>query len=111
MAITCEVSFYIPQFDRDVYNASNARVEGEEVTDDEAVEEAFEVVAEVPKRVSLKSFYHLSNNHQTLKTAKLVGDCFIYITSTGYAPLLVPSPTLLVPSTCSKASFFIPSRS
>ena len=45
MAITCEKSFCILPFNRDAYNALNGKVEeGEEVADDEVVEEAFEVV-------------------------------------------------------------------
>ena len=58
--------FYILRFDRDAYNALNGRVEeGEEVADDEAVEETFEVVAEVSEQVSLKSFLPLTINCQT----------------------------------------------
>ena len=44
MTITVEGSFYILRFDGDSYNAKV-----EEVTDKD-VEEAFEVVAEMPKR-------------------------------------------------------------
>lgn len=58
--------FYILRFDRDAYNALNGRVEeGEEVADDEAVEETFEVVAEVSEQVSLKSFLPLTIYCQT----------------------------------------------
>jgi len=63
VAITAEDSFYILRFDRDAYNAKVE--EGGEITD-EGVEEAFEVVTEVSEGV---------------KTAKWVGDCFIYTTS------------------------------
>jgi coatomer subunit beta' len=63
VAITAEDSFYILRFDRDAYNAKVE--EGAEITD-EGVEEAFEVVTEVSEGV---------------KTAKWVGDCFIYTTS------------------------------
>jgi coatomer subunit beta' len=45
VAITAEDSFYILRFDRDAYNARLE--EGAEITD-EGVEEAFEVVADVP---------------------------------------------------------------
>ena len=56
VAITCEDSFNILRFDRDAYNALNGKVEeGEKVADDEDIEEAFEVVAEVSEDVSLKS--------------------------------------------------------
>ncbi|KAF8814154.1 hypothetical protein BYT27DRAFT_7266764 [Phlegmacium glaucopus] len=63
VAITAEDSFYILRFDRDAYNAKLE--EGAEITD-EGVEEAFEVVADVSEGI---------------KTAKWVGDCFIYTTS------------------------------
>ncbi|KAK0207142.1 coatomer protein [Desarmillaria ectypa] len=63
VAITAADSFYILRFDRDAYNA---RIEkGVEILD-EGVEEAFEVVADVQEGV---------------RTAKWVGDCFIYTTS------------------------------
>jgi coatomer subunit beta' len=45
VAITADDSFYILRFDRDAYNA--ALEGGAEITD-EGVEEAFEVVADVP---------------------------------------------------------------
>ncbi|KAJ7281800.1 coatomer protein [Mycena rebaudengoi] len=64
VAITADDSFYILRFDRDAYNA--ALEGGAEITD-EGVEEAFEVVADVPDGV---------------KTAKWIGDCFIYTTNT-----------------------------
>ncbi|KDR84450.1 hypothetical protein GALMADRAFT_237319 [Galerina marginata CBS 339.88] len=63
VAITSDDSFYILRFDRDAYNAKLE--EGAEITD-EGVEEAFEVVADVSESV---------------KTAKWVGDCFIYTTA------------------------------
>jgi len=63
VAITAEDSFYILRFDRDAYNTKLE--EGAEIGD-EGVEEAFEVVADVSEGV---------------KTAKWVGDCFIYTTS------------------------------
>ncbi|EGN94961.1 hypothetical protein SERLA73DRAFT_76979 [Serpula lacrymans var. lacrymans S7.3] len=62
VAITSDDSFYVLRFDRDAYNAKLE--EGAEVTD-EGIEEAFEVVAEIPDNV---------------KTAKWIGDCFIYTT-------------------------------
>ncbi|KAI0065970.1 coatomer protein [Artomyces pyxidatus] len=60
VAIAAEDSFYILRFDREAYHAKL-----EEGVDfgDEGVEEAFEVVAEVPENV---------------KTAQWIGDCFIY---------------------------------
>ncbi|KAF9477857.1 coatomer protein [Pholiota conissans] len=62
VAIASEDSFYILRFDRDAYNAKLE--EGTEITD-EGVEEAFEVIADVSDSV---------------KSAKWVGDCFIYTT-------------------------------
>jgi len=47
VAITSDDSFYILRFDRDAYNAKLE--EGAEITD-EGVEEAFEVVADVPEK-------------------------------------------------------------
>ncbi|KAF9034097.1 coatomer protein [Panaeolus papilionaceus] len=64
VAITTADSFYILRFDRDAYNATLE--EGVEITD-EGVEAAFEVISDVSESV---------------KTAKWVGDCFIYTTST-----------------------------
>ncbi|KAL0950314.1 hypothetical protein HGRIS_010289 [Hohenbuehelia grisea] len=64
VAIAAEDSFYILRFDREAYD--NKVEEGAEITD-EGVEEAFEVVADVSESV---------------KTAKWIGDCFIYTTST-----------------------------
>ncbi|KDQ63948.1 hypothetical protein JAAARDRAFT_27621 [Jaapia argillacea MUCL 33604] len=60
VAIATEDSFYILRFDRDAYNAKLE--EGGDIGD-EGVEDAFDVVAEVPESV---------------KTAKWIGDCFIY---------------------------------
>ncbi|KAL6307108.1 coatomer beta [Sparassis latifolia] len=63
VAIASEDSFYILRFDRDAYITKLE--EGGEIGD-EGVEEAFELVAEVQEGV---------------KTAKWVGDCFIFTTS------------------------------
>ncbi|PPR04845.1 hypothetical protein CVT24_007233 [Panaeolus cyanescens] len=63
VAITTADSFYILRFDRDAYNATLE--EGVEITD-EGVEAAFEVISDVSDSV---------------KTAKWVGDCFIYTTA------------------------------
>ncbi|RXW23627.1 hypothetical protein EST38_g2218 [Candolleomyces aberdarensis] len=63
VAIASDDSYYILRFERDAY--SNKVDEGAEITD-EGVEEAFDVVAEIQDGV---------------KTAKWVGDCFIYTTS------------------------------
>ncbi|KAI6042200.1 WD40-repeat-containing domain protein [Pisolithus marmoratus] len=62
VVIASEDSFYVLRFDRDAYNAQVEQ--GVEITD-EGVEEAFDVVAEISDSV---------------KTAKWVGDCFIYTT-------------------------------
>ncbi|KAH8092503.1 coatomer beta [Cristinia sonorae] len=62
VAICAEDSYYVLRFDRDAYQAKLD--EGAEITD-EGVEEAFDLVAEIPESV---------------KTAKWIGDCFIYTT-------------------------------
>lgn len=46
MAITTDDSFYVLRFDRDAYNA---KLEEGAEAGDEGVEEAFELVAEVPE--------------------------------------------------------------
>nr|XP_019042589.1 coatomer beta' subunit [Kwoniella bestiolae CBS 10118]OCF21519.1 coatomer beta' subunit [Kwoniella bestiolae CBS 10118] len=71
VAITAEDSFYILSFDRDAYNA---KVDSGEVIGDEGVEEAFDVIAEISESV---------------KTAKWIGDCFIYTNSTNRLSYLV----------------------
>ncbi|WWD16221.1 hypothetical protein CI109_100647 [Kwoniella shandongensis] len=63
VAITAEDSFYILRFDRDAYTA---RLDSGEIIGDEGVEEAFDVVADIS---------------ETVKTAKWIGDCFIYTNS------------------------------
>jgi len=47
VAITAEESFYILRFDREAYNAKLE--EGAEITD-EGVEEAFDIVTEIPEK-------------------------------------------------------------
>lgn len=64
VAIVTEESFFVLRFDRAAYD--EVVEEGGEITD-EGVEDAFEVVAEV---------------NEVVKTAKWVGDCFIYTTGT-----------------------------
>lgn len=57
--------------------------EGAEITD-EGVEEAFEVVADVPEGsvpISNVVFLQLTILY-SVKTAKWIGDCFIYTTNT-----------------------------
>jgi coatomer subunit beta' len=63
VAVVSDDSYYILKFDRDAYNSKIE--EGVEITD-EGVEEAFDVVAEISDSV---------------KTAKWIGDCFIYTTA------------------------------
>ncbi|KNZ72668.1 Coatomer subunit beta', partial [Termitomyces sp. J132] len=63
VAITSADSFYILRFDQEAYDAKVE--EGSPITD-EGVEEAFEIIADVSESV---------------KTAKWVGDCFIYTTA------------------------------
>ncbi|KAJ7598809.1 coatomer protein [Mycena floridula] len=64
VAITSSDSFYVLRFDRDAYDAALAS--GVDLGD-EGVEEAFEVVSDVQEAVT---------------TAKWIGDCFIYTTTT-----------------------------
>ncbi|KAH6908239.1 coatomer protein [Coprinopsis sp. MPI-PUGE-AT-0042] len=63
VAVATDDSYYILRFDRDAYTA---QLESGATITDEGVEEAFDVVAEIPDGV---------------KTGKWVGDCFIYTTS------------------------------
>ncbi|KAG1807294.1 coatomer WD associated region-domain-containing protein [Suillus subaureus] len=63
VAVVSDDSYYILKFDRDAYNSKLE--EGIEITD-EGIEEAFDVVAEISDSV---------------KTAKWIGDCFIYTTA------------------------------
>ncbi|KAF7370716.1 Coatomer subunit beta' [Mycena sanguinolenta] len=82
VAITADDSFYILRFDRDAYN--NALAEGAEITD-EGVEEAFEVVADISEGPVLRHPICGSPTDYrdySVKTAKWIGDCFIYTTST-----------------------------
>ena len=80
VAITSGESFYILRFDRDAYNAKVE--EGAEITD-EGVEEAFDVVVDIPERcVSHSNITEagLTRNY-SVKTGKWVGDCFMYTTA------------------------------
>ncbi|KIY50151.1 coatomer protein [Fistulina hepatica ATCC 64428] len=63
VAVATTDSFYVLRFDR---NAYNAKVEEGAVITDEGVEEAFEVIADVPDAIN---------------TGKWIGDCFIYTTA------------------------------
>ncbi|CCO27533.1 Coatomer subunit beta' AltName: Full=Beta'-coat protein [Rhizoctonia solani AG-1 IB] len=74
VAITSDDSFYVLKFDRDAYVA--ALEQGP--VGDEGVEDAFELIAEIPEAV---------------KTAKWVGDCFVYINSTNRLSYVVGSQT------------------
>ncbi|KAF8871943.1 coatomer protein [Gymnopilus junonius] len=78
VAIASDDSYYILRFDRDAYNAKLE--EGGEITD-EGVEEAFEVVADISENV---------------KTAKWVGDCFIYTTASNRLCYFVGSETYTI---------------
>jgi coatomer subunit beta' len=63
VAVVSDDSYYILKFDRDAYNS---KLEEGVESSDEGVEEAFDVVAEISDSV---------------KTAKWIGDCFIYTTA------------------------------
>ncbi|TFK63457.1 coatomer protein [Pluteus cervinus] len=73
VAIAAEDSLYILRFDRDAYTAKIE--EGAEITD-EGVEEAFDLVAEIPEGV---------------RTAKWVGDCFIFTSANNRLSYIVGS--------------------
>ena len=81
MAVVSEDSFYILKFDRDAYTSKLE--EGVEITD-EGVEEAFDVVAEISDRcIMLCGGVSFPANRVffiSVKTAKWIGDCFIYTT-------------------------------
>ncbi|QRV88118.1 coatomer subunit beta [Ceratobasidium sp. AG-Ba] len=74
VAITADDSFYILKFDRDSYLAA---LEAGPVGD-EGVEDAFDLIAEIPENV---------------KTAKWVGDCFVYTNSANRLSYVVGSQT------------------
>jgi coatomer subunit beta' len=77
-AITTEEGFFILRFDREAYD--NAVAGGTDVGD-EGVEEAFEVVAEISERLVVKWEFKDNANISSsisVKTAKWIGDCFIY---------------------------------
>ncbi|KIM61439.1 hypothetical protein SCLCIDRAFT_121865 [Scleroderma citrinum Foug A] len=78
VAIASEDSFYVLRFDRDAYTAKLD--EGAETTD-EGVEEAFDVIAEISDAV---------------KTAKWVGDCFIYTTASNRINYFVGSESYTI---------------
>ncbi|KAF9535194.1 coatomer protein [Crepidotus variabilis] len=78
VAIASEDSFYILRFDRDAYTAQVDQ--GAEITD-EGVEEAFEVIADI---------------QESVKTAKWIGDCFIYTTASNRLSYFVGSSTYTI---------------
>ncbi|TFY68559.1 hypothetical protein EVJ58_g935 [Rhodofomes roseus] len=63
VTIATEESYFVLRFDRDAYNAKLE--EGVDISD-EGIEEAFELVAEIS---------------EVVRTAKWIGDCFIYTTA------------------------------
>lgn len=89
VAIAGEDSFYVLRFDRDAYNAYLDN--GGEV-DDEGVEEAFELEADIA---------------EVVQTGKWIGDCFVYTNGANRLNYLVGGQThtithfdSYVPSTC-----------
>ncbi|KAI0033319.1 coatomer protein [Vararia minispora EC-137] len=94
VAITAEDSFYILRFDREAYNA---KLEEGIDLGDEGVEEAFDIVTEIPENV---------------KTAKWIGDCFIYTNSANRLNYFVGSESYLVASFDKPMSLlgFLPSQ-
>ncbi|KAK7461035.1 Coatomer subunit beta' [Stygiomarasmius scandens] len=78
VAIAAEDSFYVLRFDRDAYDTQVE--EGAEIGD-EGVEEAFDLVAEIPDAV---------------RTAKWIGDCFIYSTTSNRLSYFVGSESYTI---------------
>ena len=71
VAIAGEESFYVLRYDRDAYlNALDSGVE----IDDEGVEEAFELEADIA---------------EVVQTGKWIGDCFVYTTKANRLNYLV----------------------
>ena len=75
VAIASDDSYYVLRFDRDAY--TNFLESGGEM-DDEGVEEAFELVAEVS---------------ESIRSARWVGDCLVYTTSNNRLNYLVGGQT------------------
>ena len=75
VAIAGEESFYVLRFDRDAYN--NYLESGNEL-DDEGVEEAFELEADIA---------------DVVETGKWIGDCFVYTTAANRLNYLVGGQT------------------
>ncbi|KAM0745592.1 Coatomer, beta' subunit [Meredithblackwellia eburnea MCA 4105] len=75
VAIAGEESFYILRFDRDAYAAY---LENGGVVDDEGVEEAFDLEAEIS---------------EVVQTGKWIGDCFVYTTGNNRLNYLVGGQT------------------
>jgi len=75
VAIAGEESFYVLRFDRDAYQQ---RIDSGAELDDEGVEEAFELEAEISESV---------------QTGKWIGDCFVYTTSANRLNYLVGGQT------------------
>ncbi|GAA5930151.1 hypothetical protein JCM1841_000477, partial [Sporobolomyces salmonicolor] len=75
VAIAGDESFYVLRFDRDAYQA---RLDSGAELDDEGVEEAFELEAEISDAV---------------QTGKWIGDCFVYTTAANRLNYLVGGQT------------------
>ncbi|GAA5944224.1 coatomer subunit beta' [Sporobolomyces koalae] len=75
VAIAGEDSFYVLRFDRDAYQQ---RLDSEVELDDEGVEEAFDLEAEISESV---------------QTGKWIGDCFVYTTAANRLNYLVGGQT------------------
>lgn len=78
VAITAEDSLFVLRFDRDAYQQ---RLESGEPIDDEGVEEAFDLIAEVP---------------ETVKTCRWIGDCFIYTNTNNRLSYLIGDQTSVI---------------
>jgi coatomer subunit beta' len=91
VAIASDDSFYILKFDRDAYVAA---LEAGPVGD-EGVEDAFDLVAEISETCVLVilACCHRIDGLNSVKTAKWVGDCFVYTNSSNRLNYVVGSQT------------------
>ncbi|KAH8814640.1 coatomer protein [Flagelloscypha sp. PMI_526] len=83
VAIVSDDGFYVLRYDQDAYSAQ-VEENGSADFGDEGVEDAFDVVAEI---------------NDSVKTAKWIGDCFIYTTGTNRLAYFVGSESYTIGTT------------
>lgn len=94
VAICAEDSYYVLRFNRDAYDN---RLENGPAIDDEGVEEAFELIAEISEGcVRMFSILYKHSRSCSVKTAKWIGDCFIYTTGTNRLNYFVGSESYTI---------------